>query len=138
MLLFNLILASLLSINTGGSAFSIQSLQIDIANDEDWFVNLPSSPLILSVISRGQNLAITNRAKEKIIQYKLGCITKDKYGVRVVHFHKSHVVDLQTNDFVGLPVDKIVEMVRHCKKKQARLAVVEAIFADGSIWKARK
>lgn len=117
-----------------------QAHQTDKAISEEWWINLPSSPLRIARTPNGRLMTLSNHSSNRITQYQLGCVIKESDKVKVVCKMNRQKTDLLPADSVKGEVyfeslDSREKHKERCDKKNAKLAVVEVIFADGSVWK---
>lgn len=123
-------LVNLLFLQSGNGAYCFDKQM------EEWWINIPSSPLKLGLTENQRFVVLSNLSSSRIIQYRLGCIEEREGGFRVIGRLKATRTDLVTNQTIINPVG-LDEDKKGCDKKRGKIAVIEVEFADGSIWKAK-
>lgn len=129
----------LLLILSSSSSMSLTH-QADVVTPQDWWFNVPSSPLEFSLFPNKRFLGLTNRSTGRIVQFALGCVTQDGDKIRAVCRATVTKTDLAASSTSGQQlyfkdVAAYSEDRKCCDKAKAKLAVVEVNFADGSTWK---
>ena len=113
---------------------------------EKQLLNLPSTPLVMSLSPNGNYIGFGNVSKKKIIGFILGCVVK-KEGDEDGEIIKTGTLigaNLRPSKESKLVYTKIVyleslEVYSACLKEKegAKMAIVEVIFSDKSKWKAQ-
>lgn len=114
--------------------------QTDGVSPQDWWINIPSSPLEFNLFPNKRFLGLTNRSTGRVVQFTLGCVTQDGDKIRAVCKATVTKTDLAASSTAGQQlyfkdVSAYAEDRKCCDKASAKLAVVEVNFADGSTWK---
>jgi hypothetical protein len=127
-----LILTAIPSINQGQ--------QVGEVTSQEWWINVPSSPLEFKLFPNKRFLGLTNRSTGRVVQFRLGCVIQGRDLIRVVRKATVTKTDLAASGAAGQQfyfkdVSSYAEDRKCCAKENAKLAVVEVNFADGSTWK---
>jgi hypothetical protein len=107
-----------------------------IVPEESW-LSVPSSPLEIRFSPSKRDLALLNRSSGKIIRYRLGCVVQEASKIRVVRKMPFIDANLESGKVVINAFTVYADDLERCGKKKSGLAVVEVVFLDGSIWKAK-
>jgi len=115
--------------------------QTSKATPEEWWINLPSSPLRIKRSANGRHVDLINSSSASINQYQLGCATIEVGKVRVQRKMKAQITNLLPADSVKGEVyfeslDSREKYKERCYKDNSKLAVIKVSFVDGSVWKA--
>jgi hypothetical protein len=121
-----------------------QAQQVNGAKtQEEWWINLSSSPLEFKVFPNDRFLALFNRSGGHVVEFKLGCVIQNKGRARAI----SKTTGIKTNlaaasasgqQMYFKDVLSYAEETERCRKESAKLAVIEVVFADGAIWMVKE
>ena len=118
----------------------VSTLQPVAVTPGGWWIDIPSAPLEFYPFPNNRFLGLTNRSKGRVVEFTLGCVTQDEDKVRVVCIATVTETDLAAAGTSGQQmyfkdVSAYAEDRTCCDKANAKLAVVEVTFADGSTWR---
>ena len=104
---------------------------------EEFWLTVPSSPLDARFSPSKRDIELLNRSSGKVIRYRLGCVMQETNKARVVQRMPFIDVDLEGGKVLINSANRYDDDLVRCGKKKSRLAVVEVLFEDNSVWKAR-
>jgi hypothetical protein len=107
------------------------------APPEEWWANVPSSPLFMAGSPSKRDLSLENRSSGMIVSYTLGCVIQGGGRWRVLHRMNNISTSLEPGKALLSSVSVYTKHRERCARKDARVAVVEVHFSDGSVWKSR-
>lgn len=107
---------------------------------ESW-INLQSSPLMIEEPQNKRFFLLNNISRERIVNYTLGYVVKETNGVKVICIEKEKIINLRPQDLEKKVSEKEIlsvpnDVLERCIQLQAKIAVVQVVFADGAVWKA--
>lgn len=105
----------------------------DRNEDAALLTNLTESPLTLSITENKRHLLLSNVTSKQITGYKLGVVTTNKGALKLIRTSVSIATNLGINEMAINP-KAVDDELAFCRKKKAKLVVVEVAFADGSFW----
>jgi hypothetical protein len=104
---------------------------------QDFWVNLESSPLVFEINESRRVLYLYNYGLKRVSSYRLGCVSSTPGKVRILRKMPVTTADLEPNQWLLNSVYVYAKDKARCDKVQAKLAVVEVRFSDGSRWKQK-
>jgi hypothetical protein len=131
-------------------AFAILTINIQAqelrALSKEWLINLPSTPLNLSLPSKVNSVRLDSRSTGNIIGFHLGCIAQEKDKFTVVGILEERRINLPgaygegdiDPTIIFMPISEFENYKVRCETTNAKVGVVEVEFSDGSIWKAKR
>lgn len=122
---------------------SLAAFQAEAGSQEQFWLNLPTSPLKIERSPNGRFITLSNYSSKEALKYRLGCVVKTYKDIKVIRKFSKEVdsiapVDLANNQVSFILLDPTLEDVKRCTDKGAKLAVVEVTFADDSTWKINR
>ncbi len=132
-----LILTILAGMPTSTEAKLIAQVSSDLSSPEQLWVTLPSSPLEVRFSPSKRDIALLNRSSDTVARYSIGCVTQRETKTRVVRKMRFIDANLETGRVLINSLTLYANDAAQCRSKKGRLAVVEVVFMDESIWKAR-
>lgn len=118
------------------------SCQEDEAVAKKWLLNLPTSPLKLTISSNREFYSVNNHSSKHVVGYRLGCVIEDGNKFKIKYKAKPKQVDIapldeSKNRIIGKAYTIYGDKDFYsCVKKKAKLTVLEVGFSDGSSWLA--
>lgn len=111
------------------------------AKDEFW-LNLPSSPLRITMTPNERFLTLDNYSSKQISGYQLGCVIENHGGIKILSRMKPNKTVLEPADPANQQVHFIslgtyTENLEVCRKRKAKLAVIEVTYSNGDKWEAK-
>ena len=105
---------------------------------EELWINIPSCPLEFRMNSSRRYSMLENRSSATVIRYRLGCVTGTETNrPRVVRKAPPVNTDLESGKGLGASINVHTSEMERCSEMKAQLAVIEVLFKDGFVWKAR-
>ena len=104
----------------------------------DRAVNFPSAPVRLVTYPNGY--AIYNLTEKRIVAYALGCAKDTRGSLKITYALalEEHGVPPASSMGTGT-IDEVEPAIMECvNKRKAKIAVIEARFADGTVWRWKK
>jgi hypothetical protein len=114
-----------------------QNQQTSQVGPSDWWINIPSSPLIIETNVSGRMLNLFNHSSKSIKRYRLGCIVETGGKLKIVHKKTTVKTNLAPNQGLLNSIYVYSQDRLQCRSKHAKLSVIEVKFLDGSEWKAK-
>lgn len=107
------------------------------AERDDWWLNVPSSPLRFERLPNARFVTLTNVSTGRVVRYQLGCVRR--VGERYVVVDKLQEVPTDLSPREGHPanINGFLDEEKRCNAKRSRVSAVFATFADGATWRAR-
>jgi hypothetical protein len=103
---------------------------------EELWINIPSCPLEFRMNSSKRYSLLDNRSSGRVVRYRLGCVSGDEANKpRVLRRTKFVDTDLEPSKGLINSISVHSGEMERCFKMNARLAVIEVRFKDGSLWK---
>jgi hypothetical protein len=103
------------------------------SGDTSPLMNIAGTPLELKITENKRHILLSNVSPVRVVGYKLGAVAYKKGVPVLVRVSARIEVSLDVHEAAINP--KVVEdELDYCRRKKAKLAVVEVIFADGSVW----
>jgi hypothetical protein len=99
-------------------------------------LNIPSSPLNLDCSS--DSYFLRNYSTETIVKYRLGCVVQKNLKYKVVSKRPYKDADLEPDRKIFLLFSSSHGFPVELCKSETKLAVVEVLFADDGVWKAKE
>jgi hypothetical protein len=101
-------------------------------------LNLPSSPLVISVTPNGRYLIAENYSRGTVNEYQAGCVTEELGKVTIKTAFKAVKGDVPPPSdgkrwFAGMDLRDLDS----CSEKATKLAVIRVSFADESEWRIK-
>jgi hypothetical protein len=106
------------------------------SKSNDMCLDIPSSPLKLECSS--DSYFLRNYSTERIVKYRLGCVVQENLKYKVVDKRPYNDANLEPNRKKFLLVNSSHGFPEELCKAEAKLAVVEVLFADDGVWKAKE
>jgi len=104
----------------------------------DFFIDHPNFPARIGYMPLGAYYTLENHSDKRIIRYRLGCVVEADGKFKVVSRKKAQVTDLAPADASKNSVPFVYISLRRikgtCVSKEAKAAIVEVTFSDGSVW----
>lgn len=104
---------------------------------EEIWLTVPASPLETRFSPSKRDIQLLNRSSGKVTRYRLGCVIQEANKARVVQRMPFIDADLEGGKVLINSATLYDDELEQCSKKKSRLAVVEVLFLDNSVWKAR-
>jgi hypothetical protein len=107
------------------------------AESQEWWLNVPSSPLEIRFSPSKRDMELFNRSSGHVTEYRLGCVREVGQSLKVLRKLPLVETNLETGKVLINSVTVYTDSVEVCTRDKAKLAVVEVSFRDGSIWRVK-
>ena len=114
-----------------------QNRQSGKQGGEDWWINLPSSPLVFEANVSGRMLNLFNQGSKSIKRYRLGCVVEENGKLKISHKMAVAKTNLAPNKGLLNMTYVYADDKSRCERDRAKLSVIEVTFSGGSQWKAK-
>ncbi|GEM_PF-5086372 len=123
-----------------GFSLTVSIAQQSWKENEQLILNLETAPLKVKLSYNQEYIRVENHSDKSVRGYKLGCvirndekvIVKSAFDVRNVELKP---VDEQTNSMYSHSFGIEQSGLMQCNQTKTKLAAIEVIFSDDTIWK---
>ena len=120
-----------------GTASSFPSREPTFLREDEWWANLPSSPLVMLGSPSKRDVSLENRSGDIIISYTMGCVIRTGTRWRVLRKLRRTNTNLEPGKALLNSASTYARSREECSERKAKLALVEVYFADGTTWMLR-